>query len=118
MSDTMLHRKRQQAHSRSHPTGSSFGDRTQEKLFLFHASCYVHSSVRGGIVKCLLGVIVLLSILASLTLLAAKDPTQSPVALPSSKVLTSPAPGRLGATNNFPATIALSPDGRYAATLN
>ena len=40
------------------------------------------------------------------------------VPLPTSKVLHTPAPGRLGALNSLPATIALSPDGRYAALLN
>src|SRR5712692_9257256 len=38
--------------------------------------------------------------------------------LPSSKSLTLPVPGYLDRTNSFPATIALSPDGRYAALLN
>ncbi len=38
--------------------------------------------------------------------------------LPSSKTLTLPVPGYLARTNSFPATIALSPDGRYAALLN
>ncbi len=32
--------------------------------------------------------------------------------------MTTPAPGRIGSTNSFPATIAISPDGRYAALLN
>lgn len=40
------------------------------------------------------------------------------ISLPTSKVLTTPAPGRIGSTNSFPATIAVSPDGRYAAMLN
>jgi len=38
--------------------------------------------------------------------------------LPTSKLLTVPSPGRIGDTNSFPATIALSPDGNYAALLN
>ena len=38
--------------------------------------------------------------------------------LPTSKSLTLPVPGYLTHTNSFPATIALSPDGRYAALLN
>ncbi|MGB9073155.1 MAG: phosphoesterase [Terriglobales bacterium] len=38
--------------------------------------------------------------------------------LPTSKSLTLPVPGYLGRTNSFPATIALTPDGRYAALLN
>ena len=40
------------------------------------------------------------------------------IPLPSSKVLTAPSPGRIGAVNSFPAKIALSPDGHYAALLN
>jgi DNA-binding beta-propeller fold protein YncE len=38
--------------------------------------------------------------------------------LPTSKMLTVPSPGRIASTNSFPATIVLSPDGRYAALLN
>jgi DNA-binding beta-propeller fold protein YncE len=38
--------------------------------------------------------------------------------LPTTKLLTTPVPGRIGAVNSFPAAIALSPDGRYAALLN
>jgi len=38
--------------------------------------------------------------------------------LPTSKSLTLPVPGYLARTNSFPATITLSPDGRYAALLN
>jgi DNA-binding beta-propeller fold protein YncE len=41
-----------------------------------------------------------------------------PIMLPSSKMLTVPSPGRIGSTNSFPATMVLSPDGRYAALLN
>ena len=61
---------------------------------------------------------VLLSITA-LSLLFAKDPkARHQIPLPTSKLLTTPSPGRLGSLNSFPATIALSPDGRYAALLN
>ncbi|MGC2245314.1 MAG: phosphoesterase [Terriglobales bacterium] len=38
--------------------------------------------------------------------------------LPTSKNLTLPVPGFIARTNSFPATIAMSPDGRYAALLN
>jgi DNA-binding beta-propeller fold protein YncE len=41
-----------------------------------------------------------------------------PVNLPTTKLLSVPVPGKIGSTNSFPATIALSPDGRYAALLN
>ena len=40
------------------------------------------------------------------------------VKLPTSKLLDAPAPGRIGPINSFPASIALSPDGHYAALLN
>lgn len=45
-------------------------------------------------------------------------PEASSINLPTSKTLTLPTPGRIGSTNGFPATIALSPDGHYAALLN
>jgi DNA-binding beta-propeller fold protein YncE len=41
-----------------------------------------------------------------------------PIMLPTSKMLEAPSPGRIGSTNSFPATMVLSPDGRYAALLN
>ena len=47
-----------------------------------------------------------------------RPPETSSIPLPTSKALTIPTPGRIGATNSFPATIAISPDGRYAALLN
>ena len=40
------------------------------------------------------------------------------VRLPTSKNLTLPVPGFIARTNSFPATIAVSPDGHYAALLN
>lgn len=52
-----------------------------------------------------------------LAALCAQDPPRQ-IPLPSSKVLNAPSPGRIGATNSFPGTIALSPDGQYAALLN
>jgi DNA-binding beta-propeller fold protein YncE len=47
-----------------------------------------------------------------------RRPETSSIPLPTSKTLTVPTPGRIGSTNSFPATITLSPDGRYAALLN
>ena len=41
-----------------------------------------------------------------------------PVMLPTSKMLRAPVPGRLASMNSFPGTMVVSPDGRYAATLN
>ncbi|MGB9433686.1 MAG: hypothetical protein WBQ89_15700 [Candidatus Acidiferrum sp.] len=38
--------------------------------------------------------------------------------LPTSKSLTVPVPGFIARTNSYPATIAVSPDGRYGALLN
>ncbi|MGA3090785.1 MAG: phosphoesterase [Terriglobales bacterium] len=40
------------------------------------------------------------------------------IKLPTGKSLTLPVPGYIARTNSFPATIAVSPDGRYAALLN
>jgi len=40
------------------------------------------------------------------------------VSLPTSKSIIIPPPGFIATTNSYPATIALSPDGRYAALLN
>ncbi len=54
----------------------------------------------------------------ALPLAQERHPNTSSIPLPTSKMLTVPAPGRIGSTNSFPATIALSPDGRYAALLN
>jgi len=54
--------------------------------------------------------------MAALTLLFAQRAYR--IQLPTTKELGAPAPGRIGTTNNFPATIALSPDGRFAAFLN
>jgi DNA-binding beta-propeller fold protein YncE len=48
----------------------------------------------------------------------AQESKPASIPLPSSKVLTTPSPGRIGSTNSFPATIAFSPDGSYAALLN
>jgi hypothetical protein len=47
----------------------------------------------------------------------ANDSTRK-IDLPTSKALNVPVPGFIARTNSYPATIALSPDGRYAALLN
>ncbi len=43
---------------------------------------------------------------------------RAPINLPTSKQLTVPAPGRIASTNSFPATMVVSPDGKYAALLH
>jgi DNA-binding beta-propeller fold protein YncE len=53
-----------------------------------------------------------------LFMVADADPGSHKINLPTSKTLTVPAPGFIGRTNSYPATIAVSPDGRYAALLN
>jgi DNA-binding beta-propeller fold protein YncE len=40
------------------------------------------------------------------------------ISLPTSKTVSAPVPGFIARTNSYPATIALSPDGQYAAFLN
>ena len=72
----------------------------------------------GGIVKRSLGIAAIV-LVALVVLLLAKEPTKSKdVNLATSKVLHTPSLGRLGPVNSFPVTIAVSPDGRYAALLN
>lgn len=64
---------------------------------------------------------VLISILIPAVLLSgisAQRSESGQIQLPTSKVLKTPVPGRIGAVNSFPSTIALSPNGRYAALLN
>ena len=65
-------------------------------------------------VVCLL----VLSVLPFVFVIVRAAPPSRRVDLPTSKGLTVPVPGYLARTNSFPATIALSPDGRYAALLN
>jgi DNA-binding beta-propeller fold protein YncE len=57
------------------------------------------------------------SLLVVLVVVRAADRSRR-INLPTSKSLTLPVPGYLARTNSFPATIAVSPDGRYAALLN
>jgi DNA-binding beta-propeller fold protein YncE len=64
-------------------------------------------------------------VLSTVTLLALatvqfaqNSKSSHPVPLPSSKMLTVPSPGHVGFLNSFPARIALSPNGQWAAILN
>ena len=57
-------------------------------------------------------------LLTAATVLAQSSSPDHTINLPTSKMLTVPSPGRIGSTNSFPATMVLSPDGRYAALLN
>jgi DNA-binding beta-propeller fold protein YncE len=74
----------------------------------------VKKSVKKTAVVSLLAVS---SLLAVFVIARAADRARH-INLPTSKSLTVPVPGYLARTNSFPATIALSPDGRYAALLN
>ena len=60
------------------------------------------------------------SFVMSVAAVCAQSPSgdQPPIMLPTSKMLSAPSPGRIGSTNSFPATMVMSPDGRYAALLN
>src|ERR1700730_16211918 len=71
----------------------------------------------GGALKRLPVLIFLFAIFVS-SLFAQTSAKPRQIPLPTSKVLNAPSPGRIGAVNSFPAIIALSPDGRYAALLN
>ena len=71
-------------------------------------------------VRTLLGAVVSSLVIAGLlgAQQSASPGEQRTVFLPTSKKLSVPSPGRIGDTNSFPATIAISPDGNYAALLN
>jgi hypothetical protein len=62
--------------------------------------------------------IALFSLCLGLSAQERKTNDRSSISLPTSKTLTIPTPGRIGSINSFPATITISPDGRYAALLN
>ena len=85
---------------------------------LTFSSTDLHTKTRGGPVTRLSLKILLTALLAIHIQLAAQDRQPSSIPLPTSKTLTTPTPGRIGSTNSFPANIAISPDGRYAALLN
>jgi len=65
----------------------------------------------------LLSPLAISSLLVVFVVARAADHTRK-INLPTSKTLTLPVPGYLARTNSFPATIAVSPDGHYAALLN
>lgn len=60
----------------------------------------------------------LLALSALGMLVALSGGEQHQIALPTSKLLTLPTPGRIGPVNGFPSTIAVDPTGRYEAILN
>jgi len=55
---------------------------------------------------------------ASLIAQKSRDAAKKTIALPSSKILLEPVPGDPQRVNDFPANMAVSPDGRYVAILN
>jgi DNA-binding beta-propeller fold protein YncE len=57
-------------------------------------------------------------LISTTAVFAQSSADRPPINLPTSKMLTVPSPGRIGSTNSFPATMVVSPDGRYAALLN
>src|SRR5579862_8827608 len=86
--------------------------------FTLITSLVSDSLVSGGAVTrsfCRLSTYVVLTTAA---VLAQSPSSDHSINLPTSKMLTAPSPGKIGSTNSFPATIVISPDGRYAALLN
>jgi DNA-binding beta-propeller fold protein YncE len=69
-------------------------------------------------VKHVVGPVLLVCSAALFLLWAQPRPRQKQIALPNSKQLRVPVPGGVGRLNSFPATIALSSEGHYAALLN
>jgi DNA-binding beta-propeller fold protein YncE len=58
------------------------------------------------------------AILGIVLIFARANQRSHKIHLPTSKTITVPVPGFVAHSNSYPATIALSPDGRYAALLN
>src|SRR5690349_6373387 len=63
-------------------------------------------------------VIVILAFVFSFRTLHSSTEKTGKLGLPSSKLLLEPVPGNPKKTNTFPTAMALSPDGKYLATLN
>ena len=59
-----------------------------------------------------------LAVLSLLFVVTRGNERSHKINLPTSKSLTVPVPGFIARTNSYPATIAVSPDGRYGALLN
>jgi DNA-binding beta-propeller fold protein YncE len=59
-----------------------------------------------------------LAVSCMLFMIARPNERSHKINLPTSGTVTVPVPGFIARTNSYPATIALSPDGRYAALLN
>ena len=78
--------------------------------------CGIIYYLAEGIVGRSLFVALLVAVCCTTAFSQNAQPSRLP--LPTSKVLIAPGKGRIGMMNSFPATIALSPDGRYAALLN
>jgi len=57
-------------------------------------------------------------LVSALVIVYGQTQARRQINLPTSKVIDAPVEGRVGDLNSFPATIALSPDGHYAALLN
>jgi DNA-binding beta-propeller fold protein YncE len=93
-----------------------------ELNYAHHLFNFEKAVFRGGFVTpCRLSSSAGFCFVACALAFAQQAPSQgvrSPVPLPTSKMLTVPAVGRVGDTNSFPATMVLNPDGRYAALLN
>ena len=59
-----------------------------------------------------------LAVSCLLFMVARANQSSRKISLPTSKTFTVPVPGFIARTNSYPATVALSPDARYAALLN
>src|SRR5689334_10309760 len=87
-------------------------------LFLFVLSDYPEHHLGGLVIRYIPRVLILSCVLSALLAYGQSSADNHSVMLPTTKVLTTPVPGRLGSTNSFPVTMVLSPNGHYAAVLN
>src|SRR5450759_2539199 len=82
-----------------------------------HPYRQIWQGLRGSLIARATAIIWLI-LLGNGLLIAVKRRVEHRISLPTSKLLTVPALGRIGPVNGFPATVVLSPDKRYAALLN
>jgi DNA-binding beta-propeller fold protein YncE len=89
-------------------------------LHYAHDLVHFQFDIRGGAVIRSLLHFFCSFVMAGAVVACAQTPSgdQPPIMLPTSKMLSAPSPGRIGSTNSFPATMVVSPDGRYVALLN
>jgi hypothetical protein len=86
--------------------------------FFYSDKCESHNQRLSTVKKTLTVFWAVIPLFCLLLMVVRPNERAHQINLPTSKTLTVPVPGFIARTNSYPTTIALSPDGRYAALLN